>query len=472
MSQDSKKKGNGGRLYLLIITAAAVLAFLATGGGTDFLTKALPWLIFGAAIVGVGMFHEKAFNFAVAGGLLGSLWMIGSNGLSAYGGHWGHEWVTIVNLLLLLLGFALLSDHFEKSKLPEKLPKWLPNGWTGGFVLLALVFCLSAILDNIAAALIGATIANVVFRGKVHIGFLAAVVAASNAGGSPSVVGDTTTTLMWLSGVSPADVAHAVVAALSAMIVCGIIAAKQQHNYRPIEADPPKGVVIDWARLGIVGFILLVAITTNVVINVKFEEISESFPFIGVAVWVAILLAIPVRQPEWDILFKGKLKEEFEDGEDAREDPAFKGAIFLTSLVLCASLMPVEQLPAASPWTALLLGFISAIFDNIPLTALAIKQGGYDWGMLAYCVGFGGSMIWFGSSAGVAVAGKFKEAKSVSNWLRHGWHVALAYVIGFLVLYGTLGWQPHAPHKAGHPAEHQAPALVEEGARQAPTPTP
>jgi len=58
--------------------------------------------------------------------------------------------------------------------------------------------------------------------------------------------------------------------------------------------------------------------------------------------------------------------------------------------------MPVEALPAASTWVALGLGFVSAVFDNIPLTALALQQGGYDWGFLAYAVGFGGSMIWFG----------------------------------------------------------------------------
>jgi len=43
------------------------------------------------------------------------------------------------------------------------------------------------------------------------------------------------------------------------------------------------------------------------------------------------------------------------------------------------------------------------VFDNIPLTRLALEQGGYDWAALAYAVGFGGSMLWFGSSAGVAV---------------------------------------------------------------------
>ena len=59
------------------------------------------------------------------------------------------------------------------------------------------------------------------------------------------------------------------------------------------------------------------------------------------------------------------------------------------------------------------LGFVSAVFDNIPLTALALRQGGYDWGMLAYAVGFGGSMIWFGSSAGVALSNIFpRRARS------------------------------------------------------------
>ena len=104
--------------------------------------------------------------------------------------------------------------------------------------------------------------------------------------------------------------------------------------------------------------------------------------------------------------------------------------------------MPVESLPAASWISAFGLGFVSAVFDNIPLTALALEQGGYDWGMLAYAVGFGGSMIWFGSSAGVALSNQFPEARSVGAWLRHGWHVVVAYVLGFFALLWLLGWHP------------------------------
>jgi Na+/H+ antiporter NhaD/arsenite permease-like protein len=92
--------------------------------------------------------------------------------------------------------------------------------------------------------------------------------------------------------------------------------------------------------------------------------------------------------------------------------------------------------------TALGLGFVSAVFDNIPLTALALQQGGYDWGMLAYAVGFGGSMIWFGSSAGVAITNVFPQGRSVGAWLKHGWHVPVAYIVGFFVLLALVGWHP------------------------------
>jgi Na+/H+ antiporter NhaD/arsenite permease-like protein len=104
--------------------------------------------------------------------------------------------------------------------------------------------------------------------------------------------------------------------------------------------------------------------------------------------------------------------------------------------------MPVDRLPAASWVTTLGLGLVSSVFDNIPLTKLALDQGGYDWGLLAYAVGFGGSMLWFGSSAGVAVASRFPEARSTLGWLRGGWHVPLAFIAGFAVQLAIAGWNP------------------------------
>jgi len=410
----------------------------------------IDFLLFGLTLLGVALFHHHTLPVALAGLgtiVLYKLLFVGFRtgpGLLGLVGHLHHEWVILANLLGLLLGFALLSNHFERSEVPAELPKFLPDDWKGGLVLLLIVFVLSSFLDNIAAALIGGTMARVVFKGRVHIGYLAAIVAASNAGGAGSVVGDTTTTMMWMAGVAPSNVLDAFIASGAAVLVFGIPASLRQDRHQRISKDPPPGIQVDWARVGIVAFILAVAIAANVVANLRFPAVLDAFPVIGVAVWVALLATAPVRQPDWSLL-----------------PAAFRGSVFLLSLVLCASLMPVEHLPPASWPTTLGLGFVSAVFDNIPLTALALKQGGYDWGMLAYAVGFGGSMVWFGSSAGVALSNMYPEAKSVGAWVRHGWFVAVAYLVGFFALLAVLGWHPQGMRSREAPAPGpgvQAPA--------------
>jgi Na+/H+ antiporter NhaD/arsenite permease-like protein len=394
------------------------------------------FILFAITLIGVALLHHYTLYVALAGLAVITGYKLAVTGFKFGAGfaglalHLEHEWVILANLFLLLTGFALLSRHFEASRVPDEMPAFLPDDWKGGLVLLIVVFVMSAFLDNIAAALIGGTMARHVFRGKVHIGYLAAIVAASNAGGAGSVVGDTTTTMMWIDGVSPLAVLHAYVAAGAALLIFGIPAARQQQRFSPIVKQAPKSLHIEWTRLFIVAAILICAVAVNVIANMTFPAVLDALPLIGIAVWTVILATAPLRRPDWAVL-----------------PETAKGTIFLLALVVCASMMPVEELPAPSWPTALGLGFISAVFDNIPLTALALKQGGYDWGFLAYAVGFGGSMIWFGSSAGVALANMYGEAKSVGLWLRHGWHVAVAYVIGFFVMLAILGWNPDAPHR-------------------------
>ncbi|MCM8594801.1 citrate transporter [Accumulibacter sp.] len=452
----------GPALWLVLIFSAgsAEAATGSAGEGPQVLGIPVDFVLFALTLLGVALFHHHTLQVALTGLITIGIYKLAFTGFAAGPGltglavHLQHEWVMLSNLLGLLLGFALLARHFEDSRVPEALPRYLPAGWLGGFMLLAMIFVLSSFLDNIAAALIGGTIARIVFRHRIHIGYLAAIVAASNAGGSGSVVGDTTTTMMWIDGVSPLDVTHAYVAAGTALLVSGIVAALQQHRYAPIAAPDGRNEPVDWPRVLIVGFILVAAVATNVTVNVFFAAASDRFPFLGAAVWVALLLAAPVRRPEWRLL-----------------PEALKGSVFLLSLVLCASLMPVEKLPQASWQTALGLGFVSAVFDNIPLTALALAQGGYDWGMLAYAVGFGGSMIWFGSSAGVALANMFPEARSAGRWLVHGWHVTVAYVLGFIALLLIVGWQPRPPHKAKLSAPTEARLVARPNGPSSPGPS-
>ena len=383
------------------------------------------FILFGLTLVGVAVFHNKTMYVALAGFasilILKYLFLPDYSFVEHIAGSAGKEgeWRTLLNLTGLLFGFGILAKIFEESGIPDKLPAFLPDGWKGGFVLLVLIFVLSSFLDNIAAAMIGGTVAVVVYKGKVHLGYLAAIVAASNAGGSGSVVGDTTTTLMWIDGVNPLDVTHAYVAAFSAVFIFGIPAAIVQDRYHSIKKNPDKKAIIDKTRILIVVFILAGAIVTNYLLD---------FPALGV--WIAIILGSFLRKTPWDEIPK-----------------SVQGTIFLVALVTCASLMPVEELPAATWQTAFSLGFVSAVFDNIPLTKLCLEQGGYDWGVLAYTVGFGGSMLWFGSSAGVALSNMFPEMRSVVDYVKKGWFIIVAYIIGFFIMLGTVGWHPHAPHR-------------------------
>jgi Na+/H+ antiporter NhaD/arsenite permease-like protein len=398
----------------------------------------LEFVIFALTLIGVAVFHHKTM-FVALGGLatlliLKYLFLPEFSFIEHLAGTSDKEgeWRILLNLAGLLFGFGILAKIFEESGVPDKLPDVLPDDWKGGFVLLILVFFLSSFLDNIAAAMIGGTVAVVVFKGKVHLGYLAGIVAASNAGGAGSVVGDTTTTLMWIDGVNPLDVTHAYIASFAALVVFGIPAAIIQDRYHRIQKDATKKTKIDTAKIGIVALILVGAILTNYFLD---------FPALGV--WIAIVIGSLVRKAPWDEIPK-----------------SLQGTIFLVSLVTCASLMPVDELPAATWQSAFSLGFVSAVFDNIPLTKLCLDQGGYDWGVLAYAVGFGGSMIWFGSSAGVALSNIFPEMRSVVEYVKQGWFVIVAYIIGFFVMLGVVGWHPHNPHREDRSATHTEQTVI------------
>jgi Na+/H+ antiporter NhaD/arsenite permease-like protein len=425
---------SGKNLYFILILLFFILlplfSMAASGVPPSIGRIRVEFILFALTLIGVAVFHHKTFYVAIIGLSVILLFkfifdpafnfrehFLGSTDLITQFLHKDMrqgEWSTLLNLLGLLLGFSILSKHFEESGVPDYLPKWLPDDWKGPFVLLVFIFILSSFLDNIAAALIGGTIALVVFNRKVHLGYIAAIVAASNAGGSGSVLGDTTTTMMWIDGVSPLNVLHAYIAAVPALFIFSWYASKQQDKYHRIQKDPEAGEKIQLGKLVIVVAILAGAILSNILYDL---------PALGV--WVVIVIGAIFLKTPW------------------KEVPAsIKGTVFLLCLVTCASLMPVDELPPASWMTVFILGFVSAVFDNIPLTKLCLEQGCYDWGMLAYAVGFGGSMIWFGSSAGVAICNKFPEARNVGLWLRKGWHIMLAYIVGFFILYLVMGWDP------------------------------
>jgi Na+/H+ antiporter NhaD/arsenite permease-like protein len=395
----------------------------------SFLSIPVEFFIFAATLIAIGIFHRHTLPAAASGLLAVIVYRFvllgGAEWLHWIGSVAAHEWTTLANIVMVLLGFAVMANHFERGQLPEALPRVLPDNWTGGLSLLGLVFVLSIFLDNIAAAIIGGIMARHYYRGEVGVGFLAAIVAAANAGGAGSVVGDTTTTMMWISGISALEVLPAFFASLVAFSILGPLAAILQGPppSRP-QAATAAPIAIDWSRVAIVLMLLGAIIAVNTLGNALSPALFKSGPWLGIGLWIAIAVTATWRKPDWHA---------------ARH--AVPGTLFLAALVALAATMPVEALPAASWRTVLGLGFLSAVFDNIPLTALALKQGGYDWALLAYAVGFGGSMMWFGSSAGIALSNEFSRVRSVVAWIRHGWFIPVAYVGGFFALLAVGGWR-------------------------------
>ena len=98
----------------------------------------------------------------------------------------------------------------------------------------------------------------------------------------------------------------------------------------PPPKNAPADVRIEWARVFIVALILLSAILANVIANLRYPELLEAWPLIGMGVWGAILAAAPLRAPDWHVL-----------------PETFQGTTFLLGLVTCASMVPVEKLPLA-----------------------------------------------------------------------------------------------------------------------------
>ena len=382
-------------------------------------------IIFGLILLGVAVFYNKTMHVAIIGLLClcfykyefvdGFSVIHKLIGYTNADGQWVKgSWNTYLNLALMLPGFAILASIFEESRFPAVLPRYLPHGLFGAMTLLAFVFILSTFLDNIAAAIIGCSMAATLYKNKVHIGYIAAICAASNAGGAGSVVGDTTTTLIWIYGKDPLVLAHAFVPAITAFLVLAFFGARQQYHYTQDIFVPEGGVKVENRRIALVVLILAGAI----IFNYFFE-----FPALGI--WIAILIGTPF------------VKINFREGLTAIES-----TVFLIALVFCAELVPIDSVPDASILSTMAIGFVSSVFNNIPLTQLTLIKGGYDWALISYAVGFGGSMIWFGSSAGVAVCNVFPKARSFMNWLRYGWHIPFAFIIGFGVYLVTFGWDP------------------------------
>jgi hypothetical protein len=153
--------------------------------------------------------------------------------------------------------------------------------------------------------------------------------------------------MMWMAGVSPGRLFKAIIPSTVALFVFGIPAAIQQHKHSPILPSLHTPIHVDWKRVGIVGLILVLAIGTNLTVNLKFTEQADHFPFTGMVVLVAILLSILLRRPDWETLRAAFKRLHFSDLAGVRCFDDARGEV--TSAILANgvgpgfSLRPIRQ---------------------------------------------------------------------------------------------------------------------------------
>jgi hypothetical protein len=377
--------------------------------------------------------------------------------------------------------------------------------------LLVVVYVMSVGLDNIAAALIGGLILKTMYGGKIDsipFALFPAIIGASNLGGAASFIGDTTTTLLYIAGVSPLVLAQGFVGTGLAQVVLTIWALWAVRGEEPqllsLPADlpaeshpaaPPATSFAQWGVFALIGvgcaflhiatgpaLLLLLAYTVVTEVQrlrsthddaahisdlgaVKGIDWPQLLPLLGIAglvagnllfaqpglgLWVGLVLGVILGKICAVLTRKTPVRLEVD-----AVISAVPGTVFLVLLVASAKLLPLDIIkpfmttadPTAVTYA---LGVGSAVFDNIPLTSIAIQLGGFDWTLLSYAVGFGGSMIWLGSSAGVALGTLFPQVYDTKRWLKPAIALFVIYNVGFWAIWafwlvivpGFAAWNP------------------------------
>lgn len=317
--------------------------------------------------------------------------------------------MTIVEVIDAHDGFEVITSRINTTSQVRLI-------WLIGFV----TFFLSAILDNLTTTIVMVSlIQRLIAKRDDRLLFASLIVIAANAGGAWTVIGDVTTTMLWIGGqISPLKIMGAVflpsLVNLLVPLVLITFALRGKTIAAPLKdgglqgVDPFERNVMFYLGLGV-----LIAVPA-------FKTITHLPPFMGV------LLGLGVVWLVGEIVHRDK-------DEHVRQPLTLAHALtridmgsivfFVGILLAVACLEHAGLLSMLAKWLdavigrqdiiVIALGLLSAVIDNVPL--VAATMGMYDlahyppdsflWEFIAYCAGTGGSILIIGSAAGVAAMG-------------------------------------------------------------------
>jgi Na+/H+ antiporter NhaD/arsenite permease-like protein len=317
--------------------------------------------------------------------------------------------MTIVELIDTHDGFEIITSRITTRNKRKLL--WL---------LSSITFLLSAILDNLTTTIVMVSLVRKLFpAGNTRLLFASVVVIAANAGGAWSPIGDVTTTMLWIGGqiTSMATITHLILPSIVCTVVpLGLISFRLKGTVEEmviVKEDHLRSSPRERNLVFGIGLVSLIFVPV-------FKSITHLPPYMG------ILGALGVMWIITEIMHSKKDdqdKDRFSVLYALQKIDMPSILFFLGILLAIGALQFTGALTATAQWldlhvgnisvVVIIIGFLSAIVDNVPLVAAAMSMydlnqypvDHYFWQFLAYSAGTGGSMLIIGSAAGVAAMG-------------------------------------------------------------------
>ena len=341
--------------------------------------------------------------------------------------------MTIVELVDANEGFAVITRRIKAESAPKLL-----------IIVAIMTFFFSAILDNLTTTIVMISLLRKLVHDKEkRLFFAGMVVIAANSGGAWTVIGDVTTTMLWIKHkITTVEVMKQLV--LPSLVCCAVpmflMARKLTGPLPPAPVQPnAHGITISLRHQ-----ILFLVLGVSGLISVPiFKAITHLPPFMGMTLALGTIWIISE-------VFSRTLEPA------VRSSTGVLAALlkvdmssilfFLGILLAVGSLAATGLLAELAEWLdstvgnpsliAFFIGLASAVVDNVPLVAAGIEMYQIPtddkfWMELAYCAGTGGSCLIIGSAAGVAAMG-LEHINFVWYLKKIGPYALAGYVAGFL----------------------------------------
>lgn len=310
-----------------------------------------------------------------------------------------------------------------------------------------LAFFISPVADNLTTALILSTVLLTIDKNNVN--FLVAgainIVVAANAGGAWSPFGDITTLMAWAAGKAPfIDFFALFPASFIGWLVTAFLLARVVPEGSP-HFDPatePKVSIKKGGKvvIGLGAFTIFSAVMMHQLFHLP-AMWGMMFGFSLLSLYTYIYKKTNKNEEPMHVFhYMSKIENNtlfFFFGILA----AVGALHFVGFLNYAVSLYDKFGATAVN----IGVGFLSAIVDNVPVMSAVLKANpmmGADagenlsqWLLVTLTAGIGGSMISFGSAAGVGVMGKLKGIYTFGAHMRLAWTVVVGYVVSVAIWY-------------------------------------